>query len=126
MTIEEVIYCMTSYLPGNEIEHCLSCPYYGTKKVGFMKLCRSSEAHQMAADILRIYARHMNESTADADIVYRRDVLNTINANAITPIAIDMRLDELIDEINKIPPVSMLASAEMVLPENDAAVPGEK
>lgn len=37
------------------------------------------------------------------DVVYRQDVLNTIYANAITPIAIDMRLDELIEEINKIP-----------------------
>lgn len=40
MTREDAIYCMTSYLPDNEVEHCTSCKYYDA--------CKSDEAHKMA------------------------------------------------------------------------------
>ena len=49
MTIEEAIYCMKSYLPGNEVEDCVSCPYYGSVNDGDnCYVCRSDEAHRMA------------------------------------------------------------------------------
>ena len=49
MTIEEAIYCMKSYLPGNEVKDCVSCPYYGSVDDGDnCYVCRSSEAHRMA------------------------------------------------------------------------------
>ena len=49
MTIEEAIYCMKSYLPGNEVEDCVSCPYYGSVNDGDnCYVCRSYEAHRMA------------------------------------------------------------------------------
>ena len=49
MTIEEAIYCMKSYLPGNEVEDCVKCPYYASICIedGFYT-CRSDEAHRMA------------------------------------------------------------------------------
>ena len=54
MTIEEAIYCMESYLPDNEIEHCLNCPYYGCKHIkDNVYVCNSSEAHRMAIRALR-------------------------------------------------------------------------
>lgn len=49
MTIDEAIYCMKSYLPGNEIEDCLNCPYYGTS---LTSSCRSSDAHSLAITAL--------------------------------------------------------------------------
>ena len=45
LTIDEAIYCMKSYLPGNEIEDCLNCPYYGDDLISH---CRSSDAHKLA------------------------------------------------------------------------------
>ena len=49
MTIEEAIYCMKSYLHDNEVEDCVSCPYYGSVNDGDnCYVCRSDEAHRMA------------------------------------------------------------------------------
>lgn len=54
MTIEEAIYCMKSYLPGNEVEDCVSCPYYGSVNDGDnCYVCRSSEAHLLAIEALK-------------------------------------------------------------------------
>ena len=53
MTIKEAIFCMESYLPGNELS-CVNCPYYGSKQIdnqGFT--CCSSEAHKMAIEALK-------------------------------------------------------------------------
>ena len=53
MTIREAIYCMKSYLPDSELEHCTSCPYYGSVSVGDnVFVCRSDEAHRMAIQAL--------------------------------------------------------------------------
>lgn len=53
MTIEEAIYCMKSYLPGNEVEGCLGCPYYGSVSCGDnCYTCKSSEAHKLAIEAL--------------------------------------------------------------------------
>jgi len=53
MTIREAIYCMKSYLPDNEVEDCLKCPYYASICIedGFYT-CRSDEAHRMAIQAL--------------------------------------------------------------------------
>ena len=56
MTIDEAIYCMQSYLPDKENDHCINCPYYGTVKVPGEKniwVCQSNIAHQMAVEALR-------------------------------------------------------------------------
>ena len=53
MTINEAIYCMKSYLPDNEIEYCLNCPYYGTVHIDDQTAyCRSSDAHRLAIEAL--------------------------------------------------------------------------
>ena len=52
MTIDEAIYCMKSYLPDYNEEHCLKCKYYGSKKKGDVFVCNSSEAHLMAIKAL--------------------------------------------------------------------------
>lgn len=58
MTNEEAIYCMKSYLPDNTVEHCISCPYHGTRQVeGNLAICKSSEAHRMAIDALEQKAK---------------------------------------------------------------------
>lgn len=54
MTKEEAIYCMMSYLPDNEIEHCVNCPYDGAIQINENTyVCRSSEAHKMAIEALK-------------------------------------------------------------------------
>lgn len=53
MTVDEAIYCMKSYLPDNEVEHCVSCPYYGSVSLGDnCYTCKSSEAHKLAIEAL--------------------------------------------------------------------------
>lgn len=53
MTVDEAIYCMKSYLPDNEVEHCINCPYYGAVRTdGNSYTCRSSEAHKLAIEAL--------------------------------------------------------------------------
>ena len=47
MTIDEAIYCMTSYLPDERVDHCTNCKYYETD------LCKSSEAHLLAITALK-------------------------------------------------------------------------
>ena len=46
MTIEEVMYCMKSYLPEDTHETYIKCKYYGS--------CKSNEAHHMAINALEI------------------------------------------------------------------------
>lgn len=49
MSIDEAIYCMKSYLPNNEVDQCIECPYYGSvKKDNQTFFCRSADAHRMA------------------------------------------------------------------------------
>lgn len=60
MTIDEAIYCMKSYLPGNEIEDCLNCPYYGDDLISH---CRSSDAHKLAIMALEEKKRKEKETT---------------------------------------------------------------
>ena len=52
MTNDDAIYCMKSYLPNIDIEHCLDCPYYGTVHDDQTAACRSSEAHRLAIEAL--------------------------------------------------------------------------
>ena len=57
MSVDEAIYCMTSYLPDNSVEHCTNCPYYKIKEQHFgdqcFYVCRSSEAHKLAIKALK-------------------------------------------------------------------------
>lgn len=53
MSIDEVIYCMNSYLPDLHVSDCINCKYYGSTE-GF---CCSDEAHQKAIDIMRKYQK---------------------------------------------------------------------
>ena len=53
MTVDEAIYCMKSYLPDNDLENCLTCPYYGSVRIeDNVSVCRSSEAHELAIKAL--------------------------------------------------------------------------
>ena len=61
MTIDEVIYCMKSYLPDNNVEHCTSCPYYGSVKVDKqVSVCKSDEAHRIAIEALKKLKKESN------------------------------------------------------------------
>ena len=57
MSVDEAIYCMTSYLPDNSVEKCVNCPYYGIKEQHFgdqcFYVCRSDEAHELAIKALQ-------------------------------------------------------------------------
>ena len=58
MTIQEAIYCMQSYLPETEApDHCLECPYYGSKGDSNEQtyICKSSEAHRIAIEALKFF-----------------------------------------------------------------------
>lgn len=69
MTIDDAIYCMKSYLPDIDIEHCLDCPYYGTVHYDDQTaVCRSSEAHRLAIAALE---KMKGEKTADQVIIGR-------------------------------------------------------
>ena len=54
MTLEEAIYCMTSYLPDTDVEHCEQCPYKASVQIDKRTFtCKSSEAHRMAIEALK-------------------------------------------------------------------------
>lgn len=61
MTIDEVIYCMKSYLPDSRLS-CIECPYYGSFQIDSQTfICRSSEAHKMAIEALEKLKNINNE-----------------------------------------------------------------
>lgn len=74
MTKDEAIYCMQSYLPYDEYEHCTSCPYYGAYGVdGQVSFCKSAEAHEMAINALKAEpVRHGKWIKADSQQYFRK------------------------------------------------------
>lgn len=55
MSLQEAIFCMMSYLPGNHMSCTNGCHHYGSVLVSENPptyVCRSSEAHRLAADAL--------------------------------------------------------------------------
>lgn len=52
MTNKEAIHCMKSYLPNDKVEHCISCPYYGSNKANGVYYCKSNDAHKLAIQAL--------------------------------------------------------------------------
>lgn len=61
MTIDEAIFCMTSYLPDSDDYMCRECPYYGSVPYKGVFVCRSSEAHKLAIKALK-EVKKMKES----------------------------------------------------------------
>lgn len=54
MTLEEAMYCMASYLPDADVEHCVNCPYRKAVQIDEQTFtCKSSEAHRMAIEALK-------------------------------------------------------------------------
>lgn len=52
MTIEEVIYCLKSYMPDARIDMCNKCRYYGSIKDGSAYICESNTARKIAIEVL--------------------------------------------------------------------------
>ena len=55
MSVQEAIFCMASYMPGNHMSCVNGCPHYGSILVSDNPptyVCRSSEAHQLATEAL--------------------------------------------------------------------------